>query len=66
MKSGTFIGRTEFKSRGFLGSGGTGRFRNRLWAAIARDVSRVRDDEEVAKDADKIREKVSRKLNVST
>ncbi len=65
IKNGKFIGRTEFKSRGFLGSGGTGRFRNRLWAAIAKDVSRVRD-EEVEKEADKIREKISGKLNVST
>jgi DNA-sulfur modification-associated len=64
MKSGAFIGRSEFKSRGFLGSGGRGRFRNLLWAAIAADVSRVRD-EKVEKEADKVRERVSRRLNPS-
>jgi DGQHR domain-containing protein len=64
MRHGTFIGRTDFKKRGFLGSGGTARFRNRLWAAIARDVSRL-GDEEVEKEAEKVRARVRRKLKVS-
>jgi len=64
MRRGRFIDRTDFKKRGFLGSGGTARFRNRLWAAIARDVSKL-GDEKVDKEAEKVRARVRRKLKVS-
>jgi DGQHR domain-containing protein len=64
MRSGKFIGRRDFKKRGFLGSGGTARFRNRLWAAIARDVARL-GDTEVEKEAEKVRARVNKKLGVS-
>jgi DGQHR domain-containing protein len=41
VKDGRFIGKPEFKTNGFLGSGGIGRFRDRLWAATRRNVSRL-------------------------
>ena len=33
-ENGSFIGKSQFKERGFLGSGGIGRFKNILWAAV--------------------------------
>ncbi|MFH1716241.1 MAG: DGQHR domain-containing protein [Planctomycetota bacterium] len=35
LEDGTFIGKDKFKERGYLGSGGIGRFRNSLWAVVA-------------------------------
>jgi DGQHR domain-containing protein len=49
-----FVAKDDFKKLGFLGSGGIGRFRNRLWAAVfakgkigslaAENLSKVADD----------------------
>jgi len=64
IKRGKFIDRTEFKKRGFLGSGGIAKFRNRLWAAIAHDVA-TRSEERVEKEAEKVRARVLRKLNTA-
>jgi DGQHR domain-containing protein len=36
MHQGRFIDKDEFKTLGFLGSGGISRFRNRLWSAASR------------------------------
>src|SRR5262249_3880281 len=33
LDDGVFIGKDKFKKRGYLGSGGIGRFRDMLWAA---------------------------------
>ena len=35
LEDGVFIGKDKFKERGYLGSGGIGRFRNSLWAVVA-------------------------------
>jgi len=34
LKNEKFIAKGEFKQKGFLGSGGIGRFRDTLWAAV--------------------------------
>ncbi len=34
LEEGKFIGKDKFKKRGYLGSGGIGRFRNTLWAVV--------------------------------
>jgi hypothetical protein len=33
LQNGRFVGKDKFKEMGFIGTGGIGRFRNRLWAA---------------------------------
>lgn len=35
LENGVFIGKDKFKERGYLGSGGIGRFRDSLWAVVA-------------------------------
>jgi DGQHR domain-containing protein len=35
LEDGVFIGKDKFKERGYLGSGGIGRFRDSLWAVVA-------------------------------
>jgi DGQHR domain-containing protein len=60
-KNGIFIDRSEFKERQYLGSGGTGRLRNTLWAAFgASDSIRRLGDERVAALADEVRLKVKK------
>ena len=34
LDNGVFISKSKFKERGYLGSGGIGRFRDSLWAAV--------------------------------
>jgi len=34
LENGVFISKTKFKERGYLGSGGIGRFRDSLWAVV--------------------------------
>jgi hypothetical protein len=43
LMRGKFIPKGEFKTKGFLGSGGIGRFRDTLWAAAisAKDIGRL-------------------------
>lgn len=47
-KKGQFIGKAGFKKGGYLGSGGIGRFRDRLWASVISDkrknISRMKDE----------------------
>lgn len=45
LRRGTFLGKTEFRTKGFLGSGGIGRFRDTLWAAAlsTKEVGRLSD-----------------------
>lgn len=53
MRRGRFIDRDEFKEKGFLGSGGIAKFRNRLWAGTKVSVRGLSDEviEERAKAA---------------
>jgi len=53
MQRDRFIGRDEFKEKGFLGSGGIAKFRNRLWAGTTMSVRGMSDEaiEEKAKAA---------------
>ncbi|HEX9627051.1 MAG TPA: DGQHR domain-containing protein [Acidiferrobacterales bacterium] len=46
-KKGNFISKAEFKKGGYLGSGGIGRFRNRLWASVLdsnQKIARMQDE----------------------
>lgn len=64
LDSGRFLRKTKFKEKGFLGSGGIGRFRNVLWAATLapRPVWR-RKPEKLALLADSNKERVRSELN---
>lgn len=42
LDNGSFIDRSKFKAKGFLGSGGIARFRDILWASINRKTSRLK------------------------
>jgi hypothetical protein len=61
--SGQFLAKSEFKEKGYLGSGGIARYRNTLWAAAltAREISRL-GDEKKAKLAEEHRAKIEREL----
>jgi DGQHR domain-containing protein len=62
IKSGRFIPKVDFRTKGFLGSGGIGRFRDTLWAAVGpKRVSRL-SDERRATLADAYRSKVYSEL----
>ncbi len=58
-----FIGKNDFKKKGFLGSGGIGRFRNLLWAAAfrTRRIGNLKP-ESIAIEAEKARTKVNAEL----
>jgi hypothetical protein len=59
-----FISRAQFSELRFLGSGGVGRFRNRLWAAaFSADGITDLGDEAIAEKADRARDKVNRFLS---
>ncbi len=62
IRDGRFIGRDDFKRQGFLGSGGIGRFRNRLWASVRRSTARLGADR-VAELADEVRADTARALH---
>lgn len=55
------MNRDEFKRKGFLGSGGIAKFRNRLWAATRGSVARLKD-ESVAARAEVARDQMLRTL----
>jgi len=44
MQRGRFIDRDEFKKKGFLGSGGIAKFKNRLWAGTKVNVKGLNDE----------------------
>lgn len=54
-----FVGKTKFKEKGYLGSGGLGRFRDALWASVI-GTKRVAEmnDEEISQLADSHRARV--------
>jgi hypothetical protein len=65
LDSGVFIGKTEFKNRKYLGSGGIGLFRDTLWAALGtKPVPRRADLEKIAKVARRIQSKAHRALGI--
>lgn len=61
IRNGRFMNRDEFKRKGFLGSGGIAKFRNRLWAATRGSVARLKD-ESVAARAEVARDQMLRTL----
>ncbi len=63
LEDGVFLPKSAFREKGFLGSGGIGRFRNTLWAAVAgRGSIEDLDDGELAARADKNRSTVRHDL----
>jgi DGQHR domain-containing protein len=59
LEHGVFIGRGKFKELGYLGSGGIGRFRDSLWAAIGRRQRlKIRRPERISAMARKNRDKI--------
>lgn len=64
LEDGAFIDKNKFKERGYLGSGGIGRFRNSLWAVMAgkKRITSTTKPDEVEALADKNRQLVFSKL----
>jgi hypothetical protein len=63
LKGNRFVGKREFKEKGYLGSGGIARFRNTLWAAVLGSDSIGRLTEEKRADlAEKHRATINQKL----
>ena len=63
LRDGKFVPKSEFKKKGFHGSGGIGRFRDTLWAAATADTSIARFSvERKAQLADENREMVYSRL----
>lgn len=63
IKKDQFLAKEEFKKRGYLGSGGIGRFRNVLWAAaMSRKSVARRKAEAIADLAERARERIFRDL----
>jgi DGQHR domain-containing protein len=64
LENGVFITKTKFRDRGYLGSGGIGRFRDTLWAVvIGRRQMRRRKPETITKWAEKNRKKIFSELS---
>jgi hypothetical protein len=66
IQRGKFIAKGEFKKKGYLGSGGIGRFRDTLWAAAlwTRTISGF-NEEKRANLAAKHKSEIYSKLGVS-
>ncbi len=63
LRDGKFVAKDEFKELGFLGSGGIGRFRNRLWvAAFKKKKLGELTPERIAEEANQARKKVNQSL----
>jgi len=64
LHNGKFVAKDQFKGLGFLGSGGIGRFRNRLWTAAFRK-SKLGNltPEQIAEAADQARAEVNQTLS---
>lgn len=64
LENGVFIGKDKFKERGYLGSGGIGRFRDSLWAVVAgkNKIGKTTKPEELSALADQNRQLVYSKL----
>lgn len=57
-----FITKDKFKKRGYLGSGGIGRFRNRLWATIEKKELKNLSDKKIEEIAKANRSKIYEQL----
>jgi DGQHR domain-containing protein len=65
LDDGVFIGKTEFKNRKYLGSGGIGLFRDTLWAAAGgKSVTGRTKPEDISEWAEKARSRVYRALEI--
>lgn len=53
LKKNVFIDKKEFKDRGYLGSGGIGRFRDTLWAVMIGNKNLPKSSEKIAELAEK-------------
>lgn len=64
LENGVFIGKDKFKERGYLGSGGIGRFRDSLWAVVAgkNKITKKTKPDKVSTLADRNRQWVLSKL----
>lgn len=64
LENDVFIGKDKFKERGYLGSGGIGRFRDSLWAVVAgkNKIDKTTKPEEVSALANQNRQLVYSKL----
>jgi len=63
LRDGKFVAKDDFKKRGFLGSGGIGRFRNRLWAAaFGKGKLGTPTPEQIVEAADQARARVNKAL----
>ena len=64
LEDGVFIGKNKFKERGYLGSGGIGRFRDTLWAVVTgnQKITKATKPNEVSALAEKNRQLVFSKL----
>ena len=64
LHGGKFVAKDEFKELGFLGSGGIGRFRNRLWTAAFRNKKLGEiTPERIAEEANQARKQVKQYLD---
>ena len=64
LEKGVFIGKSNFRDRGYLGSGGIGRFRDTLWAVLfKKDRLGKLEPDEIAEFAAKSRKKVLSNLS---
>jgi len=59
LKKNTFVDKDEFKEKGYLGSGGIGRFRDTLWAVAIGNKKLPNDSDKIAAMAEKNRQLVS-------
>jgi DGQHR domain-containing protein len=64
LEGGVFIGKDKFKERGYLGSGGIGRFRNSLWSVVSgqNKITKTTKPDDVSKFADQNRQLVLSKI----
>jgi DGQHR domain-containing protein len=63
LESGKFLSKRDFKDKGFVGSGGLARFRDRLWATVGnRRLVGQMDSEEISELASRNRGKVRNEL----
>ena len=65
IKDASFISKTDFQRKGYLGSGGIGRFRNSLWASFDTNkrLSARTTEERIAELAEANRERIFKGLN---
>ncbi len=64
LKEGKFLEKSDFKEKGFLGSGGLARFRDTLWAAVDAPPQRIdgMGDSKISQLADENRSRIQREL----